>query len=120
MFSCKSTKNITLKQPLSQTNFDEIIFAIKSSKLKFDPIDGVFKQIANEDPYYRKSGEGERLFDEETNIKRDITAKQEKIKNLKSKIEEIEQKHEMMMKILSVDINERAYVNDIKKQLIKK
>ena len=114
MFSCGSNKVSTLKQPLSSINFPELIFSIKNSKLKFDNIEGVFKQISNDDPQYRKSNEEFRIKEDQENIKKEIALKKEKIKYLKDKIAEIEKKHEVMEKILSVDINERDYIHDIK------
>jgi hypothetical protein len=115
MLCGSNTKYPTLKQSLTSVNFPELIFSIKSSKLKFDNIEGVFKQVANDDPLYRKSTtEIDKVVIEEEKIKKEINVKKEKFKYVKSKIEEIDKKIETMMKILCVDINERDYVNDLK------
>jgi hypothetical protein len=118
MFKCGSEKIQTLKQPLSTQNFPELIFSVKNSKLKFDNNDGVFKQISNEDPHYRKNfGDYDKLLDEEENIKKEIQLKKDKIKYINDKIAEIEKKQEVMMKVLNVDVNERDYIFDLKAKL---
>lgn len=115
MFSCSSTKIPTLKQPLSSTNFPELTFTIKSSKLKFDNIEGVFKQISNDDPTYRRNNpEQDKFTDEEQNLKKEISIKKEKIKYIKDKIAELDKKQELMKKVLNVDINERDFIMDVK------
>ncbi len=117
---CGSNKAPTLKQPLSATNYPELIFSIKNSKLKFDSNEGVFKQISNDDPNYRKGGnEDNRLYEEEEILKKEICIKKDKLKYLKDKIIEIENKNEMMEKILSIDISEKNYITDLKNKLSK-
>jgi C4-type Zn-finger protein len=112
---CGSNKAPTLKQPLSTVNFPELVFSIKNSKLKFDNIEGVFKQIANEDPNYRRNNSEEsKVRDEEEALKKEIAHKKEKIKYIKDKLLEMDKKQEMMVKILNVDINEREYIHDLK------
>ena len=115
MFSCGSNKSPSLKVSLSATNFPELIFSIKNSKLKFDNIEGLFKQISNEDPNYRRNNSEEsKVHEEEESIKKDVALKKEKIKYIKEKLSEIDKKHETMVKILNVDINEREYIHDLK------
>ena len=112
---CGSNKTPTLKQPLSTVNFPELIFSIKNSKLKFDNIEGVFKQIANDDPNYRSNNNEEiKIKEEEEFLKKEIAIKLEKIKYIKEKLFEMEKKQETMNKILNVDINEREYIHDLK------
>jgi hypothetical protein len=115
MFSCGSAKSPTLKQPLSSVNFPELVFSIKNSKLKFDNIEGVFKQIANDDPNYRRNNNEElKINEEEIAVKKEIAIKKEKIKYIKEKLAEMDKKQEMMVKILNVDLNERDYINEMK------
>jgi len=113
-----SGKNYLKESPLSKTIFDEIKFTVKNSQLSFDALEGVFKQISNNDPTYRRSAyENEKLIEQET-LKKEIDIKQQKIKYLKEKMLEVDQKIEKMNKILNVDINERDYVNEMKQKYL--
>jgi hypothetical protein len=106
-------KIIELKHKLSAVNFPELIFSIKSSKLKFDCVEGAFKQISNDDPFYKKPNENFLLATEEEKLACDIEAKKKKILYIKERIEEINKKIETMNKVLLVDLNERDYLNEL-------
>lgn len=109
-------KTIELKQKLSAINFPELIFSIKSSKLKFDCNDGAFKQISNDDPSYKKPNENLQLATEEEKLSSEIDAKKKKLQYIKEKLEEVNKKIEIMNKVLVVDLNERDYLNELKTQ----
>lgn len=120
MFSCGTPKIKVREINLSKRNFDDIIFNVRSSKLKFDSSDGSFKQIQNHDPNYRMKGnqdELDLLNSEENALKKEILGKEERIKMFKEKIEQANKKLEMMTKILSIDINERDYIIEMKSKL---
>jgi hypothetical protein len=113
--ACTSGSKNIKQINLSQHKFDELSFNIKNSKLKFDNIEGVFKQIQNDDPGFRRGpGTDDRLLDEEAALRKEIQIKMDKLAKLKVKLAEMDKKHEMMSKILNVDINERDYINEIK------
>jgi hypothetical protein len=116
MKCCGSAKEPKFeKESLSKTNFPELILTIKNSKLKFDNIEGVFKQISNEDPTFRKNNsEDNRVIQEQDRISKEIALKKDKIAYIKDKITEIDQKIKSMTKILNVDIQEKEFVDSIK------
>jgi len=109
-------KTIELKQKLSSVNFPELIFSIKSSKLKFDCNEGAFKQISNDDPTYKKPNENLQLATEEEKLGSDIENKKKSIIYIKQKLDEVKKKIEIMNKVLLVDLNEREYLNQLKTQ----
>lgn len=115
MAFCKSDNKNLKSINLSQHKFDELIFQIKNSKLKFDSVEGIFKQIENADPGFRRgNGTDDRLIEDEAAVRKEIAYKMDKLAKLRVKMAEIDKKHEMMSKILNVDINERDYINEIK------
>jgi hypothetical protein len=119
MFSCGSNKKNVKEISLANKRFEDLIFNVKSSKLKFDPIEGAFKQISNEDPNYRLKGNNEemdKLNKEELFLKKEVSAKQERIKELNEKMIEINKKIEKMNQMLNVDLNEREYIYETKKK----
>lgn len=116
MKCCGSAKEPKFdKESLSKTNFPELILTIKNSKLKFDNIEGVFKQISNDDPTYRRNNlEDNKLIQEQEFLNKEINLKKDKISYIKDKINEIDQKIKSMTKILNVDVEEKRYVDSIK------
>ena len=76
-------KIIELKHKLSAVNFPELTFSIKSSKLKFDNVEGAFKQISNDDPFYKKPNENLLLANEEEKLASEIEAKKKNILYIK-------------------------------------
>ena len=116
MASQNISKQNEFKHKLSSVNFPELIFAIKSSRLKFDSVEGSFKQISNEDPFYKKPNESIQLASEEEKLEEDIENKKKKKLQINEKLKEINKKFEIMHKVLQVDLNEKDYLVDLKSQ----
>jgi hypothetical protein len=116
MKCCGSTKEPKFdRESLSKTNFPELILTIKNSKLKFDNIEGIFKQISNDDPTFRKNNsEDNKVLQEQDSISKEIALKKDKIAYIKDKIIEIDQKLKSMTKILNIDVEEKEFVDSIK------
>jgi len=109
-----SPKIIELKHKLSAINFPELTFSIRSSKLKFDSVEGAFKQISNDDLFYKKPNENLLIANEEEKIASEIEAKKKKILYIKERIDDINKKIDTMNKVLLVDLNEKEYLTELK------
>ena len=96
------SSNIDLKS----IPFCPIIFPVnRGNKLKFEINDASFKLVNLENKIPTP---------EDENLTKEIESKRKRIEILKKKIIEIEEKHEQMMKILNIDINEREYILEAK------
>lgn len=105
------------KKEIKSLNFTDLTFKIRYSTLKFDPKEGKFLLIMNEDPMSKQKSttkdELERLSEEEKSLKEEIDKKTKLIENQKKKLEELKEKEEIVMKILKIDINEKDHFDQL-------
>jgi hypothetical protein len=96
---------------LIRTAFQKIDFRVNAGNLTFDVNEGNFK--------YQNIDSGVLTLEDE-NLTKEIESKKRRIEMLRKKIREVDEKHEQMMKILNIDVNEREYILEAKARCEKK
>ena len=129
---CKSSNEEVQKVDLREDKYDEINIQVNDQEsIEFDvkkwkPVFGkkttsVMSNIIEEENDEQSEKEESQDKEEDKtiidNLQKQIEVKDEKIKDLEQKIQEVNDKIETMHKILSIDVSEQNYVNELTKKV---